>query len=115
VWSIDYNNNMKEIIVYNTENGKSPYDIWFSSLDNFIRARIIKRLERIKEGNYGDWKKIDSDISEFRFKFGSGYRIYFSEIDNVIILLLCAGDKSTQAQDIKKAKEYLSDLQERIF
>ncbi len=63
-------------------------------------------------GNYGDFKKIDSELSEFRLKFGAGYRLYFSEINNVIILLISGGDKSTQVKDIKKAKEYLQQWKE---
>ncbi len=93
--------------------GKCPYEDWFYKLDKTTQARIEKRLERIKEGNYGDFKKIDNDISEFKFSFGSGYRIYFTETNNIIVILLCAGDKSTQADDIKKAKKYLTDLIER--
>ena len=104
---------MKQILVYKTKNGKCPYDIWFSSLDKSIQVRVYKRLERVQEDNYGDYKKIDNDISELRFSFGAGYRIYFTEQDNIIIILLCAGDKSTQTDDIKKAKKYLQDLKER--
>ena len=48
-------------------------------------------------------------LNELKFKFGSGYRIYYSELDDVIVLLLCAGDKKTQSKDIKLAKEYLND------
>ncbi len=101
---------MKEIIVYKQSNGKCLFDQWFYKLDKINQARIEKRLERLEEGHYGDFKKIDQDISELRFTFGSGYRIYFSEIDEIIIILLCAGDKKTQSSDIKKAKKYLDDL-----
>ena len=104
---------MVEILTYKTADNKCPFEIWLSSLDNSIKARIDKRMERISEGNFGDFKKIDGNISEFRFKFGSGYRIYFTQVENVIIILLCAGDKSTQVKDIKKAKEYLDDLEKR--
>ena len=51
-------------------------------------------------------------IHELKFKFGSGYRIYYSELDDVILLLLCAGDKKTQSKDIKMAKDYLRDYLE---
>ena len=104
---------MKEIRVYKTKSGKCPYDIWFLGLDKPIQARIYKRLERIQENNFGDCKKIDNEISELRFSFGAGYRIYYTEQDNVIIILLCAGDKSSQSDDIKKARKYLEDLKER--
>lgn len=104
---------MKQILTYKTSTGKCPFDEWFCKLDKSSQARIEKRLERVEEGNYGDCKKLDSDISELRFAFGSGYRIYFAEANDIIIILLCAGDKSTQPNDIKKAKRYLKDLIER--
>ena len=104
---------MKEIVAYKTSTGKCPYDEWFYKLDKTIQARIEKRMERVEEGNYGDYKKLDSDISELRFKFGAGYRIYFEEFNDIIVILLCAGDKSSQVDDIKKAKQYLEDLIER--
>ena len=110
---LDYNIYMKNILVYKTSTGKCPYEDWFYNLDKPTQARIEKRLERVEEGNYGDFKKLDSDISELRFTFGSGYRIYFTETNDIIIILLCAGDKSTQTEDIKKAKKYLKDLIER--
>jgi putative addiction module killer protein len=104
---------MKEILTYKTNSGKCPFDTWFYELDKTTQVRIEKRLERLIEGNYGDYKKLNNDISELRFAFGKGYRIYFTEEDNIIIILLCAGDKSTQVSDIAKAKKYLNDLIER--
>lgn len=98
---------MKEIIFFVYKN-KVPIQDWLASLDSSNRNRVLARLARLEENNYGDYKKLDDEIYELRFKFGSGYRIYFTEIDNVIILLLNAGDKSTQSKDIKKAKEYLN-------
>ena len=75
--------------------------------DKTIKARITERLNRLLSGNFGEYKEIDYEINELKLRFGAGYRIYYSEIDNVIVLLLCGGDKSTQSKDIKKAKEYL--------
>jgi putative addiction module killer protein len=57
-------------------------------------------------GHYGDYKSIGNGVYELRFTFGSGYRIYFAEQDNVVVLLLCGGDKSTQRHDIELAKNY---------
>ena len=95
---------MKEIIIFEV-NGRSPIEEWIISLkDKNTKYRINERIKRIISGNFGDYKKIDSELSEFRLNFGSGYRLYFSEIDNIILLLLCGGDKSTQSKDINKAK-----------
>jgi len=106
--SIGYNGFMKELKILTLKNNKRPLDLWIDSLDNSMQYRILDRLSRLQEGYYGDFKMIDSEIKELRLKFGSGYRIYFHETKDTIILLLCGGDKSTQSKDIKKAKEYLN-------
>jgi putative addiction module killer protein len=104
---------MKKIILYKTIDGKCPFEKWESKLDSQVQKRIHKRLQRVLNGNYGDFKWIDEDIAELRFTIGKGYRIYYSEMDDVIILLLSGGDKTDQSQDIKKAKEYFKDYIER--
>ncbi len=90
-------------------NGKTPFVEWLKSLDKVTKSRVNDRLARLLENNFGDRKKIDSEISELRLKFGSGYRIYYTEIDNIIILLINGGDKSTQSKDIEKAKKILNE------
>ena len=82
---------------------------WLKILDKPFRTRIQDRLTRIEQDdNFGDYKKIDNELSELRFNFGSGYRIYYTEINNIVVLLLNAGDKKLQSNDIIKAKEYLT-------
>lgn len=72
------------------------------------------RLKRIKQGNFGDYKPLqNSELSELRFDFGKGYRIYFKEIDNVIILIVAGGDKSDQKRLIKQAGKYLNEYLKR--
>lgn len=90
-------------------NDKVPFIEWLESLDKITRVRIQSRLTRLLENNFGDHKKIDNDISELRLKFGSGYRIYYTEIDNVIVLLINGGNKSTQSKDIQKARQILHE------
>lgn len=104
---------MKEIKYYVTKSGKCPFKIWFDSLDRSILTRIDKRLIRLTEDNYGEFKKLDNNISELKINFGSGYRIYYTEKNNIIVILLCAGDKKTQSKDIEKAKEYFEDWKGR--
>jgi putative addiction module killer protein len=103
----------KQIEIYSTLQGEKPFISWLESLKNKqIKYRIRERLDRIALGNMGDYKSLQQGVCEFRYSFGSGYRIYFGEMDRKIIILLCGGDKSTQEKDIKKAiqywKEYLS-------
>ena len=91
------------------ENKKIPFIEWLNSLDKVTKARIQSRLVRLLENNFGDHKKINNEISELRFKFGAGYRIYYTEIDNVIVLLINGCNKSTQQKDIEKAKNILQE------
>lgn len=90
-------------------NNKTPFIEWINSLDKSTKARVQSRLTRLLENNFGDCKMIDNEISGLRLKFGAGYRIYYTEIDNIIVLLINGGDKSTQSKDIKKAKSILQE------
>jgi len=90
-------------------NGSSPFIEWIDSLDKVTKSRVQSRLTRLLENNFGDHKRLDSEISELRLCFGSGYRIYYTELDNIIVLLLSGGDKSNQQKDIQKAKQILHE------
>ncbi|MDB9314123.1 type II toxin-antitoxin system RelE/ParE family toxin [Spirulina sp. CS-785/01] len=97
----------REIQYYVTAAGQSPYIEWIESLrDRKARSKIDKRLKRVELGNLGDHKFIGEGVFELRINYGPGYRVYFGQINNIIILLLCGGDKSSQAQDILKAKQF---------
>ena len=109
--SMEYTINMNQRIIKIAQisNDKMPFIEWINSLDKNTKARVHSRLTRLLENNFGDHKKIDSEISELRLKFGSGYRIYYTEIDNIIVLIINGGDKSTQSKDIEKAKGILQE------
>lgn len=111
VSAIEYNSGMEQRIIKIAAlaNNKIPFSEWINSLDKCTKARIQSRLTRLLENNFGDHKKIDNEISELRLKFGAGYRIYYTEIDNTIVLLINGGDKSTQTKDIEKAKNILQE------
>lgn len=99
-----------EVREYVTQDGKSPFTEWLSALrDVKGRAIIRARINRIRLGNFGDCQSIDSGISELRIDFGPGYRVYLGQESEVVIVLLCGGDKSMQRRDISKAKEYWQD------
>lgn len=96
----------KTIIVYKDKEGKTPYFEWLFGLkDKSIRYRIISRIDRVKNSNYGDHKRIHG-IVELRLHFGKGYRIYFGEEGANIVILLIGGDKDSQGKDIKRAVSY---------
>lgn len=106
---------MKEILYYTTAEDKCPYKDWFNSLDVQMQTRISGRIERLIAGYYGETRKlVNSELSELKFKFGKGYRIYYTDLDNVIVLFVTAGDKSGQKNDIKQAEKYYNDFIERL-
>lgn len=109
--AMEYIINMEQRIIKIAQlaNDKIPFIEWMDSLDKTTKARVQSRLTRLLENNFGDHKKIDNEISELRLKFGSGYRIYYTEVDNIIVLLINCGDKSTQSKDIEKAKSILQE------
>jgi len=105
-----------EIHVYETTGGDKPYSNWINALrDLEARARIDQRLNRLKIGNFGDYKLLQNayGVYELRFTFSPGYRIYFGIEDEVIVLLLCGGDKSSQEKDIRKAIAYWNEYTQR--
>ena len=91
----------------------SIYRDWFDRLrDRQARVRIDARISRLIMGNAGDAKSVGSGVSELRIDHGSGYRVYFSRKGKTIILLLCGGDKRTQAADIKSAQKMVAELED---
>ena len=89
------------------------YAKWFDSLrDRITRARIDIRIRRLSLGNAGDAKPVGDGVSELRVDHGPGYRVYFIQRGEVVIVLLAGGDKSTQDKDIRAAKALAKDLKE---
>ncbi len=84
---------------------------WLLKLkDTKGKVSILRRIDRMKLGNFGDYKSVGNNISELRILVGPGYRVYYTQKGDEIIILLIAGDKSTQSDDIKKANEILKEL-----
>ncbi|MFM2303737.1 MAG: hypothetical protein RLZZ135_1147, partial [Cyanobacteriota bacterium] len=77
--------------------------------------RIRKRLDRVELGNLGDYKAVGEGVYELKIDYGPGYRVYYTNIDLTIILLLCGGDKDTQANDIEQAKKFWNDFKQREY
>jgi putative addiction module killer protein len=80
--------------------------------DQRILALVASRLDRLAFGNAGDVRPVGAGISELRIAYGPGYRIYYKRHGDTIILLLCGGDKRTQANDIETAKRLAKEWSE---
>jgi putative addiction module killer protein len=87
------------------------YIKWFNSLrDREARVRVDVRLRRLSMGNAGDVKPVGRGVSELRIDYGSGYRVYFIQRGDTLIVLLAGGDKRTQNRDIQTALDLAQDL-----
>ena len=86
---------------------------WLTKLKDIqAKVSILRRIERVQEGNFGDYKSVATAVSELRITTGPGYRIYYTKKEDEIVILLVGGDKSTQSKDIEKAKQLAEELQD---
>jgi putative addiction module killer protein len=84
---------------------------WIRSLrDSIAKAKIASRIQRLKYGNPGDVKPVGEGVSEMRIDHGPGYRVYFVNRGNTIVVILCGGDKTTQQSDIDRALRLADEL-----
>lgn len=103
-----------ELRYYQTVAGAQPFVEWIERLgDARARARIQARLARVAAGNFGDAQPVGEGVMELRVDWGPGYRVYFARVGQIVVLLLCGGDKRTQRKDIDRAKAYFDDFKAR--
>lgn len=81
--------------------------------DKLAQARIRVRLRHLQAGNFGDCESVGEGVIELRVHIGAGYRVYCGRHGKAVVILLCGGDKSSQAADIKRAKELWSEWKRR--
>lgn len=88
------------------------FDAWLKALrDPIGKARIVARIRSAEQGNFGDCEPVGEGISEMRIHAGPGYRVYYCRRGEVVYLLLCGGNKTTQQRDIRQAKALLQSLE----
>jgi len=88
---------------------------WLDALkDKRAQVRIAARLRQAESGNLGDWQPIEGEVSELRVNYGPGYRLYFARRGRIIVVILNAGDKSTQKRDIRRALKLAAELGEDL-
>jgi len=97
----------KEVVAFRASNGRVPFEDWLDDLrDKRAIARVLARLARVRQGNLGDCKPVGDGVSELRIDYGPGYRVYFGQKGNTLVVLLCGGDKRSQERDIRLAKQF---------
>jgi putative addiction module killer protein len=88
---------------------------WLDELgDKRAQVRIAARLRQAEAGSLGDWQPIEGEVSEMRVHYGPGYRLYFVRRGRVIVIMLNAGDKSSQKRDIRRALKLAAELGEDL-
>lgn len=105
----------KELVFYESPIGKVPFERWLSKIGDLrAQVKIETRLNRLIKGNYGDYSSLRNGVSELRIDYGPGYRVYFGELKNqLVIVLLLGGTKKTQRKDIELAIQYWEDYKQR--
>jgi len=87
------------------------FSSWLFGLKDLrAKAKILVRIARAKNGNFGDSEPVGKGVSEMRIFVGKGYRVYYTKTGKNIVWLLCGGDKSSQQKDIKQAIELKESL-----
>ena len=92
--------------IYVNDSSKELIKDWLKTLDGSIRKRILLRLDRLKDGNFGDYKQLNEELYELRFEIGAGYRIYYTIMYKNIVLLINGGIKNHNQKILKKQMKY---------
>jgi putative addiction module killer protein len=104
-----------EIRHYLTGSGRDIYQAWLDGIrDMRARVAIQRRIDRLAAGNYGDHKFCRDGIWELRIDVGAGYRVYYARAGQTILLIVCGGDKRSQATDIERAVKCWNDYLRRL-
>lgn len=95
---------MLDLRYYLTEDGRSPFEEWFSSIESAARAKVTAALARLGLDNTSNVKPVGEGVFEYRIHFGPGYRVYFGRHGAALVILLTGGTKKRQQRDIDTAK-----------
>ena len=110
------NMNRQYKVLHYERDGHDIFQEWLDNLRDFRGRKAVQvAIDRIEDGNFGNHHFCRDNIWELVIDKGPGYRVYYSMIESVVVLLLCAGDKSSQQKDINKAVEYLKDFKETNY
>jgi len=104
---------MIDVREYLDARGRSPYAAWFDSLNAQVAAKVATALTRISLGNFSNVEGVGSGVFEYKLDFGPGYRIYFGEDGQALVILLGGGSKKRQRRDINTALANWQDYKRR--
>ena len=104
---------MIAVVQYETASGACPFADWFEGPDARAAAKVRTAVARIETGNFGDVKPVGEGVSERRIDFGPGYRMYFGQDGQQLVILLAGGTKKRQQRDIAQTKAYWRDYKQR--
>src|SRR5271155_1716791 len=100
---------MPEIRYYVAADGRAPFAWWFADLEAVARAKVTRAVVRLEQGNFSNVKSVGEGVFEYRIDFGPGYRIYFGQDGQTLVILLTGGTKKRQQRDIDEARAYWQD------
>lgn len=102
-----------ELRRYRTPGGYVPYSQWHARLDSPNAGRVSAYVDRMKSGNFGESRPVGQGVLELKINFGPGYRVYYIRDGQMVVVLLCGGDKGSQRRDIEQAHEHAADYWRR--
>ena len=102
-----------ELRRYRDVYGRIPLSEWLSELSSIVAGRVLAYIDRMKSGNFGHSRPVGEGVWELKINFGPGYRVYYLHDGRLTVVLLCGGDKASQQEDIRLAREYASDYRSR--
>ncbi len=107
----------REVRNYIAPNGRNPFEQWLGQIrDKRTQLTIATRIERLQQGNPGDFKSLKGNLYELRIHYGPGYRVYFGVVSSEdTVILLCGGTKRTQKRDIEKAQNYWNEFRNSTY
>jgi putative addiction module killer protein len=104
---------MIDVLVYEQENGGSPFADGFADLDRQAAAKVTVAVERLRLGNFSNIKGVGDGVQEYRINWGPGYRLYLGRDGEKLVILLCGGTKRRQDADIERARELWREYKHR--
>lgn len=102
------------ILDYQVASGVKPYRAWFEGLrDRQAKAVIEGRIRKVRRGLFGNVRSVGDGVFELKIYFGPGYRVYYLKDGSAMVILLCGGDKDSQDDDIRRARQFARDYWRR--